>query len=345
MTLIYFILILGITIMIHELGHFIFAKRAGAHVYEFSLGMGPRLFKFNRKNDETDYSIRLFPIGGYVSIAGEDMEEKDVPADKQLVNKTWLERFLTLAAGVTFNFLLALVLLFVVGLINGNNINEAVIDTISEGYALSNTNIESGDMITKVNNKKISTQDDLLLMLTVYQGEEISLEVKHKNGEYETYKVSPTKVEEDGVVSYVYGFTLESKVEKGFIEAIKYTFLKTGNLIKQMGNTIIFLVTGELSLDNLSGPIGIYNVVGEVSRTGILNMLYLIAYLCINVGFLNFLPFPAFDGGRILFLIIEKIKGSRVKPEVENMIHTVGFLLLLILMIVVSYNDIIRLFG
>lgn len=345
MTLIYFILILGITIMIHELGHFIFAKRAGAHVYEFSLGMGPRLFKFNRKNDETEYSIRLFPIGGYVSIAGEDMEEKDVPADKQLVNKTWLERFLTLSAGVAFNFLLALVLLFVVGLVNGNNINKAVIDTISEGYALSNTNIESGDTITKVNNKKISNQDDLLLMLTVYQGEEISLEVKHKNGEYEIYKVSPTKVEENGVVSYVYGFTLESKIEKGFIEAIKYTFLKTGSLIKQMGNTIIFLVTGELSLDNLSGPIGIYNVVGEVSRTGILNMLYLIAYLCINVGFLNFLPFPAFDGGRILFLIIEKIKGSRVKPEVENMIHTVGFLFLIILMIVVSYNDIIRLFS
>lgn len=345
MTLIYFILILGITIMIHELGHFIFAKRAGAHVYEFSLGMGPRLFKFNRKNDETDYSIRLFPIGGYVSIAGEDMEEKDVPADKQLVNKTWLERFFTLAAGVTFNFLLAIILLFVVGLINGNNINKAVVDTVTEGYALANTNVTSGDVITKVNNKKISNQDDLLLMLTVYQGEEISLEVKHKNGEYENYKVSPTKVEENGVVSYVYGFTLESKVETGFIEAIKYTFLKTGSLIKQMGNTIIFLVTGELSLDNLSGPIGIYNVVGEVSRTGILNMLYLIAYLCINVGFLNFLPFPAFDGGRILFLIIEKIKGSRVKPEVENMIHTVGFLFLIVLMIVVSYNDIIRLFG
>lgn len=345
MTLIYFILILGITIMIHELGHFIFAKRAGAHVYEFSLGMGPRLFKFNRKNDETDYSIRLFPIGGYVSIAGEDMEEKDILADKQLVNKTWGERFLTLAAGVAFNFLLAIVLLFAVGLVNGNNVHKAVIDTVTEGYSLATTNIESGDIITKVNNKKISNQDDLLLMLTVYQGEEISLEVKHKSGEYETYEVTPTKIEENGVVSYVYGFTLEGKVETGFVEAIKYTFLKTGSLIKQMGNTIIFLVTGKLSLDNLSGPIGIYNVVGEVSRTGILNMLYLIAYLCINVGFLNFLPFPAFDGGRILFLIIEKIKGSRVKPEVENTIHTVGFLLLIILMIVVSYNDIIRLFN
>lgn len=344
MTLIYFILILGITIMIHELGHFIFAKRAGAHVYEFSLGMGPRLFKFNRKNDETDYSIRLFPIGGYVSIAGEDMEENNIPKEKQLVNKTWKERFLTLAAGVTFNFLLAIILLFVIGLVNGNNIHEATIDTITKGYALEDTNIVSGDVITKINNKKISNQDDLLLMLTVYQGEEISLEIRHKNGELESYKLAPTKVEEDEKTSYIYGFTLVNKSEKGFLEAIKYTFLKTTSLIKQMGNTILFLVTGKLSLNNLSGPIGIYNVVGEVSKTGLLNVLYLIAYLCINVGFLNFLPLPAFDGGRILFLIIEKIKGSRVKPEIENMIHTIGFLFLMILMIIVSYNDIIRLF-
>lgn len=344
MTLIYFILILGITIMIHELGHFIFAKRAGAHVYEFSLGMGPRLFKFNRKNDETDYSIRLFPIGGYVSIAGEDMEENNISKEKQLVNKTWKERFLTLAAGVTFNFLLAIILLFIIGLVNGNNIHEATIDTITKGYALETTNIVSGDVITKINNKKISNQDDLLLMLTVYQGEEISLEVRHKNGELENYKVAPTKVEEEGKTSYIYGFTLASKSEKGFLEAIKYTFLKTASLVKQMGNTILFLATGKLSLNNLSGPIGIYNVVGEVSKTGLLNVLYLIAYLCINVGFLNFLPFPAFDGGRILFLIIEKIKGSRVKPEIENLIHTIGFLFLIILMIIVSYNDIIRLF-
>lgn len=341
MTIIYFILILGITIMIHELGHFIFAKKAGVYVYEFSLGMGPKLFKFKRKNDETEYSIRLFPIGGFVSMAGEDMEDEgNIPKDRQLVNKKWSQRFLTIIAGIVFNFILAIILLFVVALINGAPNLKPTIASIDPTYPISETDIKIGDVITKINDKKISSQDDLVLELQINNGKTITIEVNHNT----TYTVTPTLVTEEGVSSYIYGFTLDNKVSKGILPSIQYAFMKTGSLIKQMVHIILYLVTGKLSLSSLSGPVGIYNVVAKVSQTGILNILYLIAYLCINVGFINLLPIPAFDGGRILFLLIEKIKGSKVNPKIENMIHSIGFLLLMILMILVTYNDIIRIF-
>ena len=129
-TIIAFIFILGVTVTIHEFGHFLFAKKAGIYVYEFSIGMGPRLFKFKRKNDETDYSIRLLPIGGYVQMAGEDIEvDKNIPKDKLLQSKTWIQRFLTMIAGVMFNFLLAIVVLFIIALVKGVTLDATRIDT------------------------------------------------------------------------------------------------------------------------------------------------------------------------------------------------------------------------
>lgn len=341
MTIIYFIIILGITVMIHELGHFIFAKKAGVYIYEFSIGMGPRLFKFNRKNDETEYSIRLLPIGGYVSMAGEDMEEDSkIPKDKQLVNKKWIPRFLTMFAGILFNFLLAIFLLFIIALISGSPVSTPEIDYIDPTYEISNTNLKQNDIITKINNKKISNKDDLLLELQINNGKTIEMEV---NNNY-TVTVSPTLVIENGESIYRYGFSLKNEYKTGFLNALIYAFTKTLSLVKQLMLIIFYLITGKLSLNNLSGPIGIYSVVAEVSKTGILNILYLIAYLCINVGFINLLPIPAFDGCRILFLIIEKIKGSKVNQKVENMVHSIGFVFLMILMVLITYNDIIRIF-
>ena len=326
--------------MIHELGHFIFAKKAGVYVYEFSIGMGPRLFKFKRKNDETEYSIRLFPIGGFVSMAGEDMEEdSNIPKEKQLVNKKWMPRFLTMFAGILFNFLLAIFLLFVIALISGTPVSKPIIDYIDPTYEISNTELKQGDIVTKINGKKISNKDDLLLELQINVGKTIEIEV---NNNY-SVKVDPTLVIENGQTSYLYGFSLKNDYESGVFNAIKYAFIKTFSLIKQLFLIIIYLITGKLSLNNLSGPIGIYSVVAEVSKTGILNILYLIAYLCINVGFINLLPIPAFDGCRILFLIIEKIKGNKVNQKIENMIHSIGFVFLMLLMILITYNDILRL--
>ena len=346
MTLIYFLLVLGITILIHELGHFIFAKKAGVHVYEFSIGMGPKIFTHKRKNDETEYTIRLFPIGGFVSMAGEDMEDenKSIPKEKQLVSKKWHERFMTIAAGVIFNFILALILLFIVGISTGAPINKATIESIEPDYPAYNI-LEVGDTIIKINDKKVNNLDILVLELQIQNGKEVTFTVINNEGEEEIKKVTPKAIIDEDVTTYVYGFTLKNEVKKGIIPAIKYAFTKTFSLMQQMALIIFYLITGKLSISSLSGPIGIYTIVGQSAEAGLISLIYLTAYLCINVGFINFIPLPAFDGGRLLFLVIEKIKGSRVKPEIENTIHSIGFILLMILMIVITFNDIIRIFN
>ena len=342
MTIIYFIIVLTVTVMVHELGHFICAKKSGVYVYEFSIGMGPKIF--SRKKGETDYSIRLLPIGGFVSMAGEDMESADnVPKDRQLCNKSFKARFMTMIAGVTFNILLAIILLFIVGLIKGNLLHDTKINNIQDAYPIYETNIEIGDQITKIDGVKISSYDDILLELTVKSGQTVDMTVKHQDGTIETVSVEPIYTERDNQSGYSYGFTIDTEKEYGIIAAIKYSFKKTINLVSQMYKILYYLITGKLSLDNLSGPVGIFKIVGDAASTGLLNIIYLIAYLCINVAIINLLPLPAFDGGRVLFLIIEKIKGSRVNPKIENSIHAVGFVLLMILMVFVTYNDIIKL--
>jgi len=346
MTLIYFILILGITVFIHELGHFIFAKKAGVHVYEFSIGMGPAIFKKKRKNDDTLYCIRLFPIGGFVSIAGEDdYIDKEIPKDKQLLFKPWKNRFMTMIAGVMFNFILAIVLLFFVGIAIGAPKYESKVSRVDPAYPLSDTNLKAGDTIIKYNNSNIHTTDKLALLLTMNKGEEVTLTVKHEDKTTEEIKVKPIKVEEDSVVAYRFGLELDNTKTKDILSLIIYPFKKTYSLVEQMVLILKNLITGNLSLDNLSGPIGIYTVVDETAKAGFINVIYLIAYLCINVGFINLIPFPAFDGGRALFLIIEKIRGKAINPKTENMIHTIGFYLLMALMVLITYNDIIKLIG
>ncbi|NLM62770.1 MAG: RIP metalloprotease RseP [Mollicutes bacterium] len=344
MTLIYFVLVLGITIFIHELGHFIFAKKAGIYVYEFSLGMGPKIFEFNRKNDETTYSIRLFPIGGYVSMSGEEVEiDERVPEEQRFQSKTWGQRLLTIVAGVMFNFLLAIVFLFIVGLVLGVPTNKPIINSLEEDYPIYQTELEPGDQIIKINDTKINSVDRMLLELQLNNGKDITMEVISKDQIKKEVTITPKKVEENGVEVYRYGFSLENNITKGIIPSIKFAFTKTANLIEQMVVIIKSLVTGKLQLTALTGPVGIYSIVGETAQAGFINLVYLTAFLSINVGFINILPFPAFDGGRLLFLVIEKIKGSPISTRVENIIHNIGFSLLMLLMILVTYNDILRL--
>lgn len=339
MTLVYFILILGITVFIHELGHFIFAKKAGIYVYEFSIGMGPRLFKFNRKNDETEYSIRLFPIGGYVQMAGEEVEmDEKIPENRRLQSKTWLQKTLTVIAGVMFNFLLAILLLFIIGMVNGTTTNKTYIGNVTSPAL--EAGLKEKDKIIKINGKKIRNNDQLSLELNINIGKDIVFEVEDINGNIKEVKVSPISQEDN----YKYGIELVTNQEKGFFTSIKYAFVRTFNLIETMFLTLFYLITGKLSLSNLSGPIGIFSVVGEVAKTGFINLVFLLAYISINVGVINLLPLPAFDGGRVLFLIIEKIKGSPVNPKVENIIHSIGLILLMGLMILITFNDIIKLF-
>ena len=340
-TIIAFIFILGVTVTIHELGHFLFAKKAGIYVYEFSIGMGPRLFKFNRKNDETDYSIRLLPIGGYVQMAGEDIEvDEKVPKDKLLQSKTWKERFMTMVAGVMFNFLLAIVVLFIIALIRGVTLDATKIDTSTINE------LKKGDNIVEVNGHFVNNYDKLALELSVAGSKSFDMKVKHKNGTYDTVTVKPKAVydEKDNLKGYEYGFTITGKHEHSLLSSFKYAFSKFFSTVEQMFFTVWYLITGNLSLKLLSGPVGIFSIVGTAAESGFVSVLSLLALISINVGFINLLPIPAFDGGHILFLIIEKIKGSKVNPKIENTIHSVFFILLMGLMLYITFNDIVRIF-
>lgn len=347
MTLIYFIIMLGITIFIHELGHFLFAKKAHVHCYEFSLGMGPKLFGFRRKNDETEYCIRLFPIGGYVRMAGEEVED-DTSIDKgsKMQSKTFFQKVLIIIAGAMFNFILGILILFFTSLIYGSYEMKPILGDIDKNYNAYKEGLKKGDLILEVDNKKVSNWDDVLLIMeTKKPSDNINLEVKDKNNDIKKYSIKPIKEKIDGKTEYTYGFGVTELKNYGFINSVKYSFNKFISICKSMVVVIYDLVTGKLGLDSLAGPVGIYNIVGAESKVGLEGILFLVGYLSINVGFVNLIPLPAFDGGRLLFLIIEKIRRKPISPRTENIIHMVGFGLLMILMVVITIHDVVKIFN
>ena len=343
LSIIYFILILGTIVLVHEFGHFFFAKLFGIYVYEFSIGMGPKLFSKKDKKGETAYSIRAIPVGGFVQLAGEGMDEdKKLPKDRLLQSKPVWQRFLVMFFGAGNNFILAIIVLFFLGLIIGSPSISTVIPSVIEGSPAHNAGLVAGDKVVSINGDKTKTLDDLQLYLTIAEGE-TTIKVL-RNNEVKEFKVIPLTGEEAQNAGYSYGITFDNTLEKGFFSAVKYAFTKTWSLMRQLVITLKELFTGGVGVNDLSGPLGIYQAVDQTKSSGFANLFYLLALLCINVGFINLIPFPAFDGGRILFLLIEKIKGSPIKPETENLIHNIGFFLLLGLIIWVTIHDIIRIF-
>ena len=347
LTLILFIFILGIIVLVHEGGHFLFAKLVGVHVYEFSIGMGPKLFQKIAK-DKTKYSIRMIPIGGFVSLAGEEVDTEKLKEHKgsNLQDKKIWQRFLVMFMGVGFNFIFAFLILIISGFIYGSTSTEPIIYSVEENYPAAQAGLEANDKVLKINNHKITFKDDISLYLALEDlNKPVVFEVQKQDGTIRTYQVSPIKeISNDKTERYIVGIALGSDLEKGFISSIKNGINQGLAIFKQMYIVLGNLFTGGVSVNQLSGPVGIYSVVGQMSEQGLIALIYLMALLSINVGVINLLPLPAFDGGRIFFLLIEKIKGSPVDPKIENTIHSIGFILLILLMLYVTFNDIIRLF-
>ncbi len=342
-TLLLFILILGSIIFIHESGHFLLAKLTGIYVHEFALGMGPKLLSHQGK--ETLYSLRLIPIGGFCQLAGEEGEEKDIPKERTLQGKKAWQKFLVMFFGAGFNFISAMLVLFLSALIWGAPNPAPILSTVEKNTKAYEAGLRQGDRILSINGKKVNTIDDISLYLTIDNHKKATkFEVETKKGQKKTYQVTPEKEVKEEVVSYKYGIGLTASKERGLGKSLQYMFVKTGSLFKQMFVTVTSLFTGTIRLNQLSGPVGIYSIVGTQAKDGLMSLLYLFSFLSINVGFLNLLPFPAFDGGHILFIIIEKIKGSPVNPDTEAKFHTIGLFLLMLLMIYVTFNDILRLF-
>lgn len=345
--IILFILILGILVFVHELGHFLTAKKSGVFIHEFSIGMGP-LIKTIKGKDGINYSIRALPIGGYVQMAGEIYEDDDtdkIPKDQFMCNRPWYQRFIVLVAGVFNNFLLAIILLFIIALIWGAPSLKPVIYDVTEDSPIEAAGIVGGDVITEINGKKVKTWDKAQLLLMIKsKNDTYDITVKHEDGKSDTYNIQPTEKEDaEGNKSRVFGIEMKAEVKKGFVPAVKYAFQKFGSTMEQMGLTLSYLFTGKLSINNLSGPVGIYSVVGETRQAGVSSVLFLIAYLSINLGIMNILPIPALDGGHVLFLIIELITRKKVNQKVESVTTTIFFVLLLLLMLYVTIHDVIRL--
>lgn len=345
LSLIWFVLILGAIVAVHEFGHFIFAKLSNVYVYEFSIGMGKKIFGKKRKNGETEFCLRLVPLGGYVMIAGEDVEDENIPKDRQMCNKGFWSRFLVLFAGAFFNFIFAFLILFVSALIYGAVSTKPYIGEVSPEYPAYSAGLESGDLVLSIDGEKISDWDRGLVKLQTTNGDAVVFKVQKTDGSVVEYTVEPRLVEdEDGNESYKFGISTAYEKEYGFVKSFEYACNKTVSLFGSMWDTLKYLFTGRVGVNQLSGPVGIYSIVDTQAEQGLEAILYLVAYLSINVGIINLLPFPAFDGGRILFLVIEKIFRKPVSKKVENIVHSIGFFLIIGLLIYVTFNDILRMF-
>ena len=346
--------ILGIIILVHEFGHFIWAKTFGVHIYEFSIGMGPLLHTHKGKKDGSNYNIRAIPIGGFVSMAGEvydsgevDENNKKIKKDKLMCNKKWWQRLIILVAGVVNNFILAIVILFIYTLIWGGGAITPKVLNVVEDKPAAVAGLKSGDVITNINGYNVSSWDKAQIILYYKNTNEYyTFEVKHTDGTKEEIKIKPEiiKDEETGAESKLFGIQIDAEDTSNVFKSFVYSIRKFNSIISSMVYTIWGLISGKIGLSALSGPVGIYEVVGETINYGINYFLYILAFLSINVGFINILPFPAFDGGHVLFLIIEKIKGSPVNAKIENTCHLIGFILVFLLMIIVTISDIIKLF-
>lgn len=345
-TLLILFIILSVIIIVHEFGHFIAAKKGGVYIDEFSLGMGPQLLKYKPKKSETTYSLRAFPIGGFVSMAEkEDPSNKTIKKNQVLENKSFGRKLLVLINGILFNCFLAIFLFFVSGLLYGRPVSEPVINKVVEGMAAEKAGLESGDKILEVNGVKINTWDDFLLEASAKKlKDEYIFKVEKSNGDIKEYNLVPEVQEVEGQEVKVFGIQSSGTTYyKGFKNAVIYAFegfytnFKT--IFKILGN----LFTGEVPVKSLSGPVGIYSLVDSVKSQGINTLLYLTAYLSINVAIINLIPIPVFDGGRVLILLIEKITRRKSSENLEAILNYVGFALMILLMLYVTFNDIIRL--
>ena len=342
-----FLLILGTLVTVHEFGHFITAKKSGVHIYDFSIGMG-HLIKTIKGKDGIDYSIRALPIGGYVQMAGEVYEDDDtkkIPKEKFLCNRPWYQRLIILCAGVFNNFLLAIILLFTIACIWGSPSLKPLVHEVTPDSAADKAGIKAGDEILSVNNKRTKTLDKMQLLLLLKDKDNVyEIEVKHENGEKEKLEVTPEEVEIDGEKVPRFGINTKAEIKKGPINALKYSFKKLFSVMEQMILTVGNLFTGKISINQLSGPVGIYTVVGESRKSGIQNVIFLAAYLSINLGIMNILPIPALDGGHVFFLLIEMITRKKVNEKVEAIATNIFFGLLMLLMLYITIHDIIKLF-
>ncbi len=342
MSFLYFLLtvfIIGLLVAVHEGGHFVAARLCGITVNEFSVGMGPKILSKVSKKSSIRYSLRLLPIGGYVSMAGENEDSDD---ENAFNNKSVPKRMITAFAGVLMNFVLGFVCMFI--LVAGTkNLASTVVCDFSGDATSAQCGLAEGDRILKIGSTSVHTGNELAYEIMNRGHVPVNVTIE-RNGERLTlYDVSFPTTEEQGVVFGDMDFRVYAE-EKTFFAVAKHTFWRSCSTVKMVVDSLKDLIRGRYGLDSVSGPIGMTETVGNAAKSGWLSLIYLVSFISVNLGVMNLLPIPGLDGGRLLFLLLEAVRRKPVKREIEAYINFAGLALLMILMFVIMAKDIIALF-
>lgn len=332
------VLVFGVLIFIHEFGHFFTARRCGIAVKEFAVGMGPTLFSWKSKKYDTKYALRAFPIGGFVSMVGEDEESED---ENAFCNKSVWRRMIVVVAGAAMNLILGFVLMLTVVLLQGP-IGSTTVAQFNDD-AISNAQLQVGDEIVKVDGTSVHSGNEVMYEIMNKGYEPIDIVVK-RSGEKITLKgvVFPT-VESEGTTFGDIDFKVLAE-SRSIPNLIKQTFYRSVSTVKMVYDSLIGLVTGRFGMDAVSGPIGVAETVGSAAKTDYLSFIYIVSILTINLGVVNLLPFPALDGGRFVLLLIEGIRRKPLNRNIEAYINFAGIIILFAFMIFISFKDIMKLF-
>ncbi len=318
-----------LVVLVHEAGHFTVAKMVGIRVNEFAIGMGPKLVQ--KTKGETKYTLRALPIGGYVKMEGED-ESSDDP--RSFSNVSVWSRIAVITAGAIMNFVLAIVVLSIVAFnvgVPSTTIGEVIDESPAEEYG-----IIPGDRIVEIEGVTINNWDDIVTTINTQSPEELLQVQVARNNEIISMEVMPTVDEGRVVIGIV------PEYDTGLFTAIKSGFQETWYFLKLMFQFLGMLFQGNVSTNDLAGPVGVINEIGNAASMGFVSVLYILGFISINLGFFNLLPIPALDGSKIVFLLIELFRGKPIDADKEGFIHFIGFIFLISLMLIVTYKDLIR---
>ncbi|MFR7718643.1 MAG: RIP metalloprotease RseP [Lachnospiraceae bacterium] len=338
MSIVIALLVFSVIILFHEFGHFLLAKLNKITVVEFSLGMGPRLLSFEAGG--TRYSWKLLPFGGSCMMLGEDGEEEE---EGSFGSKSVWARMSVIAAGPIFNFLLAFIMaLFIVGNLG---YDVPVLLNVTEGMPAADAGLQAGDRIVKMNGKRIHLYREVQNYSMFHQGETVIFQYE-RDGELHEATVTPELT--NGSYKYGIGGNINYRQKTNVLETLEYSAYEVYYWIDTTVSSLGLLFKGGVQLDDMSGPVGVVDAIGTTYQESRdegafyvwMNLLNIAILLSANLGVMNLLPIPALDGGRLIFLIVEAIRRRRVEPELEAKIHFAGLMLLMLLMVVVMFNDV-----
>ena len=335
MTILITVLVFGVLILIHEFGHYLFARLFKVSVMEFAIGMGPKLISKKSKKTGIEYSFRALPIGGFVSMVGEDGESEEEGA---LSKKPKWQRAVVLGAGAFMNLLLGFFIM-VIYVTSAPALGSTVVAGFSEGATSYESGLQAGDDIYAVDGHKVHVLYDLSYTISRLGSEPVDITVVREGEKMELTDVKFPTYTEMGVTFGQQDFKV-TRVNKNLGSVLYYAFHQSVTTVRMVWESLIDLVTGRYGIEAVSGPVGVSSAIGDAASSGMDSFLILVALININLGIFNLLPFPALDGGRLLFLLIEAIRRKPIKPEVEGFVNFAGLVLLMGLMVVITVKDI-----